>query len=94
MKIRLWNKLVAAINLPVLPRVTSGTDKIPVYFRDKEQSTVLYEYASTVASKLFNFASTFSNLNVSDYLSDPQTCQCVRNPIFAVNHTAMLSLEI
>ena len=35
-----------------------------------------YEYTSTVASKLFNFDSTLSNLNVSDCLSNPQTCQC------------------
>ena len=31
---------------------------------------------STVARKLFNFASTLSNLNVSDYPSYPQACQC------------------
>ena len=35
-----------------------------------------YEYTSTVASKLFNFAPTLSNLNASEYLSNPQTCQC------------------
>ena len=41
------NKTIDVINLPALPRSTSGTDKIPVYFRDKEPS-------NTVASKLFN----------------------------------------
>ena len=35
-----------------------------------------YEYTSTVASKLLNFAPTLSNFNVSEYLSNPQTCQC------------------
>ena len=35
-----------------------------------------YEYTSTVTRKLFNFAPTLSNLNVSEYLSNPQTCQC------------------
>ena len=44
--------------------------------RDKEPPTVLYEYTSTVASILFNFAPALSNLNVSEYLSNPQTCQC------------------
>ena len=34
-----------------------------------------YAYASTSTSKLFNFASAFSNLNVSDYLSNSETCQ-------------------
>ena len=35
-----------------------------------------YEYTSTVASKLFNFAPALSNLNVSGYFSNPQTCHC------------------
>ena len=47
--------------------------KIPVYFIDKEPPIVSYEYTSTVASKLFNFAPTLSNLNVSEHLSNPQT---------------------
>ena len=40
------------------------------------QLIVSYEYTSTVASKLFNFAPTLSNLNVSEHLSNPSTCQC------------------
>ena len=76
MKIKFLNKAVDAINLPGLLRSTSVTDKIPVYFRDKEPPTVSYEYTSTIASKLFNFAPTLSNLNVSEYLSNSQTCQC------------------
>ena len=57
-------------------RSTSVTDKIPVYFRDKEPPIVSDEYTSTVASKIFNFAPALSNFNVSEYLSNPQTCQC------------------
>ena len=76
MKIKFLNKAIDAINLPVLLQSTSVTDKIPVYFRDKEPPIVSYEYTSTVANKLFNFAPTLSNLNVSQYLPNPQTCQC------------------
>ena len=76
MKIKFLNKAVDAINLPALLRSTSVTDKIPVYFKDKEPPTVSYEYSSTVASKLFNFSPALSNLIVSKYLSNPQTCQC------------------
>ena len=75
MKIKFFNKAVDAINLPALLRSTSVTNKIPVYFRDKEPPIVSYEYTSTVASKLFNFAPALSNLNVSEYFSNPQTCQ-------------------
>ena len=76
MKIKFLNKAVDAINLPALLRSTSVTEKIPVYFKDKEPPTVSYEYTSPVASKLFNFAPALSNLNVSEYLSNPQTWQC------------------
>ena len=76
MKIKFLNKAVDAINLPALLRSTSVTNKMPVYFRDKEPPIVSYEYTSTVASKLFNFAPALSNLNVSEHFSNPQTCQC------------------
>ena len=76
MKIKFLNKAVDVINLPTLLPSTSVIDKIPAYFKDKEPLTVSYEYTSIVASKLFNFALTLSNLNFSDYLSNPQTCQC------------------
>ena len=76
MKIKFFNKAVDVINLPALLRSTSVTNKIPVYFRDKEPPIVSYEYTSTVASKLFNFSPALSNLNVSEYFSNPQTCQC------------------
>ena len=68
MKINFFNKAVDAINLPTLPRSTSVIHKIPVYFRDKEPPIVSYEYNSTVASNIFNFAPALSNLNVSEYL--------------------------
>ena len=67
-RIKFLNKAVDAINLPALLRSTSVTDKVPVYFRDKEPPTVSYEYTSTVASKLLNFAPNLSNFNVSEYL--------------------------
>ena len=76
MKIKFFNKAVDAMNLPALLPSTSVTNKIPVYFRDKELPIVSYEYTSTVARKLFNFAPALSNLNVSEYFSNPQTCQC------------------
>ena len=70
------NKAVDAIDLPALLQSIAMTDKIPVFFRDKKPPIVSYEYTSTVASKIFNFAPALLNLNVSEYLSNPQTCQC------------------
>ena len=42
MKIKFWNKPVDAINLPAFLRSTTVTDKIPVYFRDKEPPIVCH----------------------------------------------------
>ena len=66
MKIKFLNKAVDAINLPALLRSTLVIETIPVYFRGKEPPIVSYEYTSTIASKIFNFAPALSNLNVSE----------------------------
>ena len=76
MKIKYLNKAVDAINLPAHLRSTSVADKIPGYFRHKEPPIVSHENISTIASKIFNFAPALSKLDVSEYLSNPQTCQC------------------
>ena len=94
MKIKFLNKAVDAINLPALLRSTSVTDKIPVYFRDKEPPVVSYQYTSTVASKLFNFAPALSNLNVSEYLSNPQACQCKESKLCYEPHGHVITGDL
>ena len=93
MKIKFLNKAVDAINLPLL-RSTSVTDKIQVYFRDKEPPIVSYEYTSTVASKMFNFPPALSNLNVSEYLSNPQTCQCKESKFCHEPHGHVITRDL
>ena len=63
-------------NLPAILRSKSATEKIPTYFTNKEPPIISYEYTNTIASKLFNFASTLSDLDITDYLANPQSCQC------------------
>ena len=94
MKIKFFNKAVDAINLPALLRSTSVTNKIPVYFSDKEPPIVSYEYTSTVASKLFNFAPAISNLNVSEYFSNPQTCQCKESKLCYEPHGHVITGDL
>ena len=76
MKIKFLHKGIDAINLPQLLRSQSVMDKIPAYFKDKEPPIISYPYTNTVANKLFNFSSTLSNLDFTNYLSNPQHCQC------------------
>ena len=93
-KIKFLNKAVDVINLPALLRSTSVIDKIPVYFRDKEPPIVSYEYTSTVASKIFNFAPALSNLSVSEYLSNPQTCQCKESKFCSEPHGHVITGDL
>ena len=80
-------------NPPQLLRSQSVMDKIPAYFKDKEPPILSSQYTNTVASKLFNFSSILSNLDITNYLSNPQHYQ--RNTSkFAMNHMAMLSQAI
>ena len=53
-----------------------------------------YEYTSTVASKLFNFAPALSNLNVSEYLSNPQTCQCNESKFYYELHGHVITGDL
>ena len=76
MKIKFLHKGIDAINLPQLLRSQSVLDKISAYFKDKEPPIISYQYTNTVANKLFNFSSTLSNLDITNYLSNPQHCQC------------------
>ena len=76
MKIKFLHKRIDTINLPQLLRSQSVMDKIPAYFKDKEPPITSYQYTNTIANKLFNFSSTLSNLDITNYLSNPQHCQC------------------
>ena len=53
-----------------------------------------YEYTSTVVSKLFNFAPAISNLNVSEFLSDPQTCQCEESNFCHESHGHVITGDL
>ena len=64
MKIKFFNKVVDAINLPALLQSASVTDKSSVHLKDKEPQ--LY-HMNTLAPFLASF---------SDSLSNPQSCQC------------------
>ena len=94
MKIKFFNEAIDSINLPALLRSTSVTDKIPVYFRDKEPPIVSYEYTSTIARKAFDFAPALSNLNVFEYLSNPQTCQCKESKFCYEPHDQVITGDL
>ena len=75
-KIEYLHKGINAINFPGLLRSRLVTDKVPVYFKNREPPIISYQYTNTVASKLFNFSPTPPNLDVTNYPSSPRGCQC------------------
>ena len=76
MKIKYLHKSIDAINLTDFLRSKLVTDKVPVYFKNREPPIISYQYTKNVAGKLFNFSSFLSNLNVTNYLSNSRNCQC------------------
>ena len=90
MKIKFLRKGIDAINFPQLLRSQSVMDKIPAYFKDKEPPIISYQYTNTVSNKLFNFSSTLSNLDITNYLSNLQHCQCNTSKIYHEPHSHVI----
>ena len=91
MKIKFLHEGIDAINLPQLLRSQSVMDKILAYFKDKEPPIISYQYTNTVASKLFNFSSPLSNLDITNYLSNPQHCQCNISKFYYERHSHVIT---
>ena len=89
MKVKFMNKATDAINLPAILRSTSAAKRIPVYFRNREPPIISCEYTNTINSKLFNFASTLSNSDITNYLS-AHIIASVKLPSFVINLIAIL----
>ena len=53
-----------------------------------------YEYTSTVARKIFNFAPALSSLNVPEYLSNSQTCQCKESKFCYEPHSHVITGDL
>ena len=62
-KLDFINKGIDAVNLPSILRSKSVTETVPTYFKEKEPPVISYTYTKTIASKIFNFSSTLSDLD-------------------------------
>ena len=72
MKIKFMNKAIDTIHLAAILLSKLVDERAPVYFSNKEPPILSYEYTNTIASKLLKFASTLSNVETMNYLSNPQ----------------------
>ena len=70
------NKGIDAINLPSILRSKSVTETVPTYVKEKEPPIISYTYTTTIASKIFNFSSTLSDLDYHQFHNNPSQCEC------------------
>ena len=75
-KLDFINKGIDAVNLPSILRSKSVTETVPTYFKEKEPPIILYTYTKTIASKIFNFSSTLSDLDYHRFHNNPSQCEC------------------
>ena len=75
-KLDFINKGIDAVNLPSILRSKSVTETVPTYFKEKEPPIISYTYTKTIASKIFNFSSTLSDLDYHRFRNGPAQCEC------------------
>ena len=49
---------------------------MPTYLKEKEPPIVSYTYTKTIAGKIFNFSSTFADLDYHQFHNNPSQCEC------------------
>ena len=74
-KLDFISKGVDAVNLPTILRNKSVTETVPTYFKENEQPIISYTYTKTIASKIFNFSSTLSDLDYHQLHNNPSQCE-------------------
>ena len=67
---------IDAVNLPSILRGKSVTETAPTYFKEKEPPIISYTYTKTIASKIFNFSSTLSDLDYHQFHNNSTQCEC------------------
>ena len=75
-KLDFINKGIDAVNLPSILRSKPVTETVPTYFKEKEPPIISYTYTKTIASKIFNFSSTLSDLGYHQFHNNPSQCEC------------------
>ena len=75
-KLDFINKGIDAVNLPSILRSKPVTDTVPTYFKEKRPPIISYTYTKPIASKIFNFSSTLSDLDYHQFHNNPSQYEC------------------
>ena len=74
------------INLAGILRTNRVTNKIPVYFFEKEPPIIGYRFNKSLAGKLFNYKQTLSEGMINDYENNNIHCDCQNSRFKDRNH--------
>ena len=74
LKPKFINKGIDSINLPNILNHKNIKSNIPPYFKFQKPPIISYSYSPTIASKIFNYKRTLTNLDLNNDLSIPSSC--------------------
>ena len=87
-KLDFINKSIDAVNLPLILRSKSVIETVPTYFKEKEPPIISYTYTKTIASKIFNFSSTPSDLDYRQFTTIHLSVNVTPQAVY-INHVTM-----
>ena len=73
------------INISQILRNKSVTDKIPIYFIDKEPPIIGYRFNKSIAGNIFNYKESLSEESIGKFENGDIHCNC-QNSIFKNDH--------
>ena len=73
------------INISQILRNNSVTDKIPIYFIDKEPPIIGYKFNRSIAGNIFNYKESLSEESIGNFENGDIQCSC-QNSIYRNDH--------
>ena len=72
-------------NISQILRNKSVTDKIPIYFTDKEPPIIGYRFNRSIAGNIFNYKESLSEESIGKFENGDFHCNC-QNSIYKDDH--------
>ena len=90
------NKAIEMINIPKIFRNPLLKENLPPPAKNFEVPTIVYSLNKTISSKIFNFNSFTTSLDVQTFINDPATlpCNCENSPFKDDYHGHIISGDL
>jgi hypothetical protein len=94
LKLRFANKGIDAINISNILHHKDVQKKIPNYFKNHTQPKVSYSYTGSIATKVFNYRQTLTDISAYDIIKSPPTCDCSTSPFRYGPHNHVITGDL